>query len=270
MTYCLMMLLGVVSVTRWARLFFYICVHLSTAKFAIFCHGRVKLFPNTKLPPPKKKLHHSTVWTFFALICCRNCNVCWKKTENKRKRGWGWSILKIITKWAACKLPGRTHLRRTSGVRQCCLPWRWPYRLRGSETGGTKCYAWPAKRSWSNHRVPLSTKIQFMENYNWNPEMDSTLSVSLIKLWLNKFGLCKILKLIKFTISGFVCVFHPVVLGLNPKHSIHTFSIYSLFYYIYHCIEKRTKINKRKPSLAHFKNNNPHASINLTNYSVFK
>ena len=126
------------------------------------------------------------------------------------------------------------------------------------------------KKELVNDRVPLSTKIQFMENYNWNPEMDSTLSVSLIKLWLNKFGLCKILKLIKFTISGFVCVFHPVVLGLNPKHSIHTFSIYSLFYYIYHCIEKRTKINKRKPSLAHFKNNNPHASINLTNYSVFK
>ena len=129
-----------------------IFLHLCPFKYSKICNflsWQGQTFSQYKItPPPKKKLHHSTVWTFFALICCRNCNVCWKKTENKRKRGWGWSILKIITKWAACKLPGRTHLRRTSGVRQCCLPWRWPYRLRGSETGGTKCYAWPAKRSW--------------------------------------------------------------------------------------------------------------------------
>ena len=26
---------------------------------------------------------------FFTFICCKNCNVCLKKTENKRKRGRG-------------------------------------------------------------------------------------------------------------------------------------------------------------------------------------
>ena len=28
----------------------------------------------------------------FPLICCKICNVCLKKTENKRKRGRGWAI----------------------------------------------------------------------------------------------------------------------------------------------------------------------------------
>ena len=32
--------------------------------------------------------------TFFTLICCKNCIVCMKKTENKRKRGRVWPILK--------------------------------------------------------------------------------------------------------------------------------------------------------------------------------
>ena len=27
---------------------------------------------------------------FFTLICCKNCIVCLKKTENKQKRGRGW------------------------------------------------------------------------------------------------------------------------------------------------------------------------------------
>ena len=31
-------------------------------------------------------------WYFFTFICCKNCIVCLKKTENKRKRGWGWPI----------------------------------------------------------------------------------------------------------------------------------------------------------------------------------
>ena len=29
---------------------------------------------------------------FFTYICCKNCIVCLKKTENKRKRGRGWPI----------------------------------------------------------------------------------------------------------------------------------------------------------------------------------
>ena len=29
---------------------------------------------------------------FFTFICCKNCNVCLKKTENKQKRGRGWPI----------------------------------------------------------------------------------------------------------------------------------------------------------------------------------
>ena len=28
--------------------------------------------------------------TFFTFICCKNCIVCLKKTENKQKRGRGW------------------------------------------------------------------------------------------------------------------------------------------------------------------------------------
>ena len=27
--------------------------------------------------------------TFFTFICSKNCIVCFEKTENKRKRGWG-------------------------------------------------------------------------------------------------------------------------------------------------------------------------------------
>ena len=27
---------------------------------------------------------------FFTFNCCKNCNVCLKKTENKQKRGRGW------------------------------------------------------------------------------------------------------------------------------------------------------------------------------------
>ena len=27
---------------------------------------------------------------FFTFVCCEDCNVCLKKTENKRKGGRGW------------------------------------------------------------------------------------------------------------------------------------------------------------------------------------
>ena len=29
---------------------------------------------------------------FFTLYCCKEFNVCLKKTKNKGKRGWGWPI----------------------------------------------------------------------------------------------------------------------------------------------------------------------------------
>ena len=38
-------------------------------------------------------LNPSTGWTFFTLICYKNCNVCLKKTENKLKRCHRWAIL---------------------------------------------------------------------------------------------------------------------------------------------------------------------------------
>ena len=34
---------------------------------------------------------------FFKLICCKICIVCLKKTENKQKRGGGWSIFRYKT-----------------------------------------------------------------------------------------------------------------------------------------------------------------------------
>ena len=40
--------------------------------------------------------------------------------------------------------------------------------------------------------------------------------------------------------------FHSVVPGSNPKHSIYAFSVHSLFYYLHHRIEERTKINKKE------------------------
>ena len=52
-------------------------------------------------------------------------------------------------------------------------------------------------------------------------------------------------------LSGFVCVFHHAVPGSNLKHSIYPFSIYSLLNYIYHRIEKKTKINKIRPGLTY-------------------
>ena len=36
---------------------------------------------------------------FFTYICCKNCIVCLKKTENRRKRGRGWPIFKTFTEY---------------------------------------------------------------------------------------------------------------------------------------------------------------------------
>ena len=36
--------------------------------------------------------HHILDGHFFTFICCKNCIVCLKKTENKRKRGREWPI----------------------------------------------------------------------------------------------------------------------------------------------------------------------------------
>ena len=42
--------------------------------------------------------------------------------------------------------------------------------------------------------------------------------------------------------------------GSNPKHTIHTFSLYSeTLYYICDCVENRSKIKKKLPGLVHFK-----------------
>ena len=48
--------------------------------------------------------------------------------------------------------------------------------------------------------------------------------------------------------SGFVCVYHPAAPCSNPKHTIYAF--FNLYYWNWN--EKRTKINKKRPGLAHF------------------
>ena len=48
---------------------------------------------------------------------------------------------------------------------------------------------------------------------------------------------------------GFICAYHLAAPGSNPKHTIYTF--FNLYYW--NCDEKRTKINKKRPGLAHFK-----------------
>ena len=52
-------------------------------------------------------------------------------------------------------------------------------------------------------------------------------------------------------LSGFISAFHPSVPGSKPKLTIYAFYIYSLLYCICHCNGKRTKINKKRPALAH-------------------
>ena len=48
-------------------------------------------------------------------------------------------------------------------------------------------------------------------------------------------------------LRGFVCAYHPAAPGLDPKHTI-----YAFFNLYWNCNEKRTKINKKRPGLAHF------------------
>ena len=48
-------------------------------------------------------------------------------------------------------------------------------------------------------------------------------------------------------IRGFVCAYHPAAPGSNPKHTI-----YAFFNLYWNCNENRTKINKKRPGLAHF------------------
>ena len=47
---------------------------------------------------------------------------------------------------------------------------------------------------------------------------------------------------------GFVCAYHPAAPGSNLKHTI-----YAFFNLYWNCNEKRTKINKKRPGLAHLK-----------------
>ena len=57
-------------------------------------------------------------------------------------------------------------------------------------------------------------------------------------------------------LSEFVCAFHPATPGSSPKHTIYTLKHLKLNL----CIVKGTKINKKRPGLAHLKNTltNPH------------
>ena len=50
---------------------------------------------------------------------------------------------------------------------------------------------------------------------------------------------------------SFLCAYHPVVQGSNPKHTIYAFSTCSqILYYVCPRVEKRTKINKKRPGFA--------------------
>ena len=51
-------------------------------------------------------------------------------------------------------------------------------------------------------------------------------------------------------LSRFVCTYHPTVQGSIPKYTTYALK-YQILYYICHCVEKRTKINKKRPGLAH-------------------
>ena len=47
---------------------------------------------------------------------------------------------------------------------------------------------------------------------------------------------------------SFVCAYHPAAPGSNPNHTIYAF--FNMYYW--NCIEKITRINKKRPGLAHF------------------
>ena len=49
-------------------------------------------------------------------------------------------------------------------------------------------------------------------------------------------------------LRGFICAYHPAAPGSNPKHTIYAF--FNLYYW--NCIKKITKVNKKRPGLAHF------------------
>ena len=55
-------------------------------------------------------------------------------------------------------------------------------------------------------------------------------------------------------LQGFVCAYHPVVPGSNPKHTMDAF-IVQILYYNCHFVEKRTKINKKRLGLGHILKN---------------
>ena len=55
----------------------------------------------------------------------------------------------------------------------------------------------------------------------------------------------------------FVCAYHSAAPGSNPKHTIYAF--FNLYYW--NCIEKITKINKKRPGLAHFLKKTPSVNI---------
>ena len=56
---------------------------------------------------------------FFTLICCKNSNVCWKKTENKRKRGGGWPSFVNNNKYLLWMLRFNALLSKALNLRVC-------------------------------------------------------------------------------------------------------------------------------------------------------
>ena len=53
-------------------------------------------------------------------------------------------------------------------------------------------------------------------------------------------------------VPPFLYTYHPAGPGLSPKHTIYAFIIYSQ-HLCYIFLVKRTKINKKRPGLAHSK-----------------
>ena len=56
---------------------------------------------------------------FFTLVCCKNSNVCWKKTENKRKRGGGWPSFVNNNKYLLWMLRFNALLSKALNLRVC-------------------------------------------------------------------------------------------------------------------------------------------------------
>ena len=51
-------------------------------------------------------------------------------------------------------------------------------------------------------------------------------------------------------LCGIICTYHPAAAGSNPKHTF--YALFNLYYR--NCNEKRMKISKNRPGLAHLKN----------------